>query len=82
MFELAACGVAERPLRLTEAERSLVGTALTPADLDAAGKLAASAVTVSDDMHASASYRRRVVATLTARVVATAAERARQRTSS
>lgn len=76
---LAACGVAERPLRLTGAERHLIGTALAPADLDAAGKLAASAVTVSGDMHASASYRRRVVGTLTARVVATAAERARQR---
>ena len=76
---LAACGVAERPLRLAEAERYLVGTALAPADLDAAGKIAASAVTVSGDIHASPSYRRRVVGTLTARVVATAAERARQR---
>ncbi len=79
---LAACGVAERPLRLTEAEHHLVGTDLTPADLNAAGKLAASAVTVPGDMHASTSYRRRVVGTLTARTVATAAERARRRTAS
>jgi len=79
---LAARGVAERPLRLTEAERHLVGTALTPADLNAAGKLAVSAVTVPDDLHASARYRGRVVSTLTARTVATAAERARRRTAS
>jgi CO/xanthine dehydrogenase FAD-binding subunit len=74
---LAACGIADRPVRLREAEQRLVGTALAPADLRAAGACAASAVTVADDMHATASLRRRVVAALVERVVTKAAARAR-----
>jgi CO/xanthine dehydrogenase FAD-binding subunit len=78
---LAACGIAERPVRLRDAEQLLVGTALAPADLRAAGARAASAVTVDDDMHATASLRRRIVAALVERVVTKAMARALTRMS-
>jgi CO/xanthine dehydrogenase FAD-binding subunit len=73
---LAACGIADRPLRLFEAERRLTGTSLTAVDRAAAGASAAATVTAADDMHATASYRRRVVATLVERMVERAAARA------
>jgi CO/xanthine dehydrogenase FAD-binding subunit len=79
---LAACGIADRPVRLREAEQHLIGTALAPADLRAAGTIAASAVTVDDDMHATASLRRRIVAALVERVVTKAMTRALTRMSS
>src|SRR5262249_54222780 len=41
---LAACGIADRPVRLVEAEKCLTGTALTPADLAQAVKAALPAV--------------------------------------
>lgn len=76
---LAACGVTSRPIRLPEAEKLLNGTALSEADLKAAGRAAAEAVTAPDDMHASNAYRRRAVATLVRRMAAKAATRARER---
>jgi CO/xanthine dehydrogenase FAD-binding subunit len=79
---LVACGIADRPIRLRDAEQLLVGTALAPADLRAAGASAASAVTADDDMHATASLRRRIVAALVERVVTKAATRALTRISS
>ena len=74
---LAACGVASRPTRLTEAEKLLAGTSLGEAELKAAGNAAADVVTTPDDMHATTAYRRRVIATLVRRVTAKAAARAR-----
>jgi carbon-monoxide dehydrogenase medium subunit len=79
-IRLAACGIAQRPLRLTEAEAILEGTTLGDADLKAAGQAAAEAVTAPDDMHATTAYRRRLVATLVRRMVVKAAARARDRT--
>jgi CO/xanthine dehydrogenase FAD-binding subunit len=73
---LAACGISDRPLRLKAAEAALTGTALATADLDAAVRASADAVTHSDDMNTSASYRRRVLGGLIRRLVATAAQRA------
>jgi len=78
-IRLAACGVTSRPIRLPEAEKLLNGTALSEADLKAAGRAAAEAVTAPDDMHASNAYRRRAVATLVRRMAAKAATRARER---
>jgi carbon-monoxide dehydrogenase medium subunit len=75
---VATCGIGSRPMRLREAEARLEGTAVTADDLAAAGEAAKAAVTAPDDMHATTSYRRRVVATLVRRVVGTAAERARK----
>lgn len=79
-LRLAACGIADRPIRLTSAEAILNGTTLAKANLDAAVTASASAVTQSDEMNASASYRRRALATLIGRVVSKAADRARSRT--
>ena len=78
-IRLAACGVTSRPVRLPQAEKLLNGTALSEADLKAAGRAAAEAVTAPDDMHASNAYRRRAVATLVRRMAAKAATRARER---
>jgi CO/xanthine dehydrogenase FAD-binding subunit len=78
-IRLAACGVTSRPIRLPEAEKLLNGTGLSEADLKAAGRAAAEAVTAPDDMHASTAYRRRAVATLVRRMAAKAATRARER---
>jgi CO/xanthine dehydrogenase FAD-binding subunit len=74
---LAACGISDRPVRLGAAEAALNGTALATADLDAAVRASADAVTQSDDMNTSASYRRRVLGGLIRRLVATAAQRTR-----
>jgi CO/xanthine dehydrogenase FAD-binding subunit len=73
---LAACGISDRPVRLKAAEAALNGTALATTDLDAAVRASADAVTQSDDMNTSASYRRRVLGGLIRRLVATAAQRA------
>jgi len=78
-IRLAACGVTSRPIRLPQAEKLLNGTALSEADLKAAGRAAAEAVTAPDDMHASNAYRRRAVASLVRRMAAKAATRARER---
>ena len=74
---LAACGIAPRPIRLLEAEALLIGSPLRETDLKAAGAAATNCVTAPDDMHASKSYRRRLIATLVRRLVATAAMRSR-----
>jgi carbon-monoxide dehydrogenase medium subunit len=76
-IRLAACGIADRPVRLKKSEALLKGSSLTPADLDAAAGAAVSAVSTSDDMHASASYRRRALKALVTRMVAKAVSRAR-----
>jgi carbon-monoxide dehydrogenase medium subunit len=76
---LAACGIADRPVRLKAAEAALNGTGLTAADLTAAAHASVSAVTTSDDMNTSASLRRRVLATLIGRMVRTAQSRALSR---
>lgn len=72
---LAACGVSSRPVRLAAAEAALVGTSLDAAELEAAGQAAEGAVTAADDMHATAAYRRHLLATLVKRTVAEAAAR-------
>jgi CO/xanthine dehydrogenase FAD-binding subunit len=73
---LAACGIADRPVRLKEAETILNGTALGASDLDAAVAASVAAVTQPDDINVSQSYRRRALGTLIRRMVARAAQRA------
>lgn len=73
---LAACGIADRPLRLTAAEKLLNGTRLAAIDLDDAVLASVGAVTVADDMNTTASFRRRVLGGLIRRLVARAASRA------
>ncbi|ARQ02617.1 FAD binding domain-containing protein [Pseudorhodoplanes sinuspersici] len=75
-LRLAACGIADRPIRLKKVEALLEGTALAEADLDAAVAASADAVAQSDDVNVTASYRRRALAALIRRIVAKAAARA------
>lgn len=75
--QLAACGIADKPLRLKGAELILNGSALGPADLDAAVKASLPLVTQSDEVNASVSFRRRALGALIRRMVAKAAARAR-----
>ncbi len=78
-LRLAACGISDRPVRLKGAEAALNGTLLTAGDLDTALRASANAVTQTDDMNTSTSYRRRVLGALIRRLVATAARRAKAR---
>ena len=76
-LRLAACGIADRPVRLKAAEAILTGTTLQSGDLNAAAAASTAAVTQSDEANASASYRRRALTALIHRIVAKAAARAR-----
>jgi CO/xanthine dehydrogenase FAD-binding subunit len=76
---LAACGIGASPVRLDEAEKLLIGTALADPETSAAAAAAKACVTAPDDIFASAAYRRRAVAALLRRTVAKAATRARER---
>jgi len=73
---LAACGIADRPVRLKDAETILNATMVGASDLDAAVAASVAAVTQPDDITVSASYRRRALGTLIRRMVAKAAQRA------
>lgn len=75
---LAACGIASRPVRLTEVEAVLVGKKLADDTVQAAGELAKDAVTAADDTNATAAYRRHLLAALTRRVILDAAKNARK----
>ena len=74
---LAACGISDRPVRLQAAEAALSGSLLAHGDLIAAARASADAVTQTDDMNTSKSYRRRVLSGLIQRLVLIAASRAR-----
>lgn len=63
-------GVGQRPVRVADAERSLVGGAPSAAAFAEAGRLASATVEPADDIHASAGYRRRLAGVLTARALA------------
>ena len=76
-LRLAACGISDRPVRLKAAETALTGTLLAASDLAAAAHASADAVTQTDDMNTSMSYRRRVLSGLLQRLVRIAAGRAR-----
>jgi carbon-monoxide dehydrogenase medium subunit len=72
-------GVGPGPVRVAEAERSVVGGAPTPAAFAEAGRLASAGVHPSDDIHASAAYRKRLVGVLTARALTDALAAAMER---
>lgn len=73
---LAACGIAERPVRLNAVEAALAGSDLGEAALKAAAAAVDDAVTNEDD-GAGGRYRRRVARTLAVRALARARDRAR-----
>ncbi len=72
-------GVGPGPVRAADAERSLVGGAATPAAFAEAGRLASAGVDPSDDIHASAAYRKRLVGVLTTRALTDALAAATER---
>ncbi|WP_072395192.1 FAD binding domain-containing protein [Hyphomicrobium sp. CS1GBMeth3] len=72
---LAAGGISSRPIILTAAQDVLNGSDLSAGKLAEAGKAAAQAVTAADDIHATADYRRRLVAALVGRTVSKALSR-------
>jgi carbon-monoxide dehydrogenase medium subunit len=74
---IAACGIADRPLRLTAAEKLLNATRLAPTEIDEAVRASMGAVTIADDMSTSASFRRRVLGGLIRRLVERAISRAK-----
>lgn len=70
---LAACGIASRPVRLTEAEGELVGSRLDESAIAAACAATRGQVTAPDDSNGTNAYRRHLLASLTRRVLADAA---------
>lgn len=68
-------GVGGCATRLGEVEQMLVGQALTPAVIDAAGKLACAIIEPPEDIHASAAYRKSLVGTLVERALTAAIDR-------
>ena len=73
---IALGAVSPTPLRATAAEEALRGERITSALAHAAGERAAAAAQPISDIRGSASYRRAIVRTLTARVIEQAATRA------
>ena len=73
---LGLLGMGSTPLRAQAAEVALVGRVPTPEDLVEIGQLAVAELEPPDDIHGTASYRRRVGAHLVARAVGRAMEEA------
>lgn len=67
---LCVGGVADRTLRLVEAERSLLGREPSPEAFGEAADVAMGEVSPSGDLHGPAEFRRDLVRTLTARTLA------------
>jgi carbon-monoxide dehydrogenase medium subunit len=70
-------GMGSTPLRATDAEAALTGTAVADIDVEHAGRAAAAATDPPDDIHASAAYRRSVGAVVVGRALREAIEEAR-----
>ncbi|WP_306319258.1 MULTISPECIES: xanthine dehydrogenase family protein subunit M [unclassified Streptomyces] len=74
---VVCCGVGPAPVRLPAAETALTGTDAGPAALAAAREAALAHLDPSDDVHATAAYRREAAAHLLVRACTTAWERTR-----
>jgi CO/xanthine dehydrogenase FAD-binding subunit len=74
--EVVVGGVADRPLRVTEAAAALVGSRLDESSIDRAAELCHDAADPAGSEFASAEYRRHLVRTLTGRALSLAAARA------
>jgi CO/xanthine dehydrogenase FAD-binding subunit len=72
---IGAIGVANRPLRLTNAEAAIEARALDAASIVAAARAASAEVDPVDDIHADAQYRRALVGTLLERALSASAHR-------
>ena len=74
---LAACGVGPGPIRLARAEEVIIDNEISDDAIEAAAAAAASEVSPSTDVHASADYRRKLTRAMTSRALTRAAARAR-----
>ncbi len=74
---VGACGISERPVRLSEVESALEGKSADSASVLAAASLSSEYVTAPDDMHATTEYRRHLLKGLVERAVIAAVARAR-----
>lgn len=72
---VAFTGVSYGPVRVAEAEQSLLRKRISDATAAEAGRISSGALDPDSDIHASAAYRRHVAGVLTARAVLKAAER-------
>lgn len=73
---IAVMGVGKTPLRMPEAETTLVGQTVSPDLLEKAAEAVRAAVEPETDLHASADYRRHLVGALAQRTLADAWRRA------
>ncbi|MFC5139124.1 FAD binding domain-containing protein [Actinomycetospora rhizophila] len=74
--------ITTEPVRARAVEEALVGRDVTPEAIREAAGLITESVTVGDDMHATATYRRHLATTVVSRAVAAAAADAQNRSSS
>jgi carbon-monoxide dehydrogenase medium subunit len=72
---LAFVGVSHGPVRVVEAEQSLMGRTVSAAAAAEVGRLVEAALDPQGDIHATARYRRHVAGVLAARAVVAAARR-------
>ena len=75
---LAACGVGPGPVRLANAEATIRTGGPTDSSIKAAARSAAAEVDPDSDVHATASYRRRLAAVMTRQALSKAVEQARR----
>ena len=68
-------GAGERPERVPIAEGELIGERLSPENIERASSVAAASIEALGDIHASADYRRDLIAVMTSRALIKAAER-------
>ena len=68
-------GVGPTPMRIQDAEKALVGQPSGEAAFAAAGEIAGRGIDPSNDIHASAEYRRAVAATLTRRALGSVSQK-------
>ena len=69
---IAVMGIADTPLRLREAEDELVAMELNDETPDRFSRIVVSKISPNDDLHASAEYRRHLLAQLSKRALRTA----------
>jgi CO/xanthine dehydrogenase FAD-binding subunit len=69
---IAVMGVADTPLRLRQAEAELIAMELDDETADRFAEIVISKIAASDDLHASAEYRRHLLAQLSKRALRTA----------
>jgi carbon-monoxide dehydrogenase medium subunit len=68
-------GVGPKPIRVKAAEDALIGQAAAEPAFEAAAQSATQGIDPSNDIHASAEYRRAVAATLTKRALRAALQK-------